>query len=57
MTVARDSLSNSTDKEEDAVLLAMAELKSVKEAAQAGLIDEKEVLKLVIENIAEISGD
>lgn len=44
-------------KEKDAVIFALQELSSIKKAARAGLIDENEVLKLVIENIAEFSGD
>lgn len=48
---------NSSGNEEEASVLAWAKLKSIKEAAQTGLIDEKKVLKLVIEHLSEISGN
>lgn len=48
---------NSNGKEEEALSAAWAKLKSIKEVAQEGRIDENKVLTLVIEHISEISGN
>lgn len=44
-------------KEKQAVRLAIDELKEIKKAAKKKQIDENKVLKLVLEEVAEIAGD